>query len=150
MKHEAKTRWRLDGDMPSGRYSRAYETRFDGGAVIPGGPSPDLVPPPWTDPGAVDPEEMFVAALSSCHMLWFLDFARRDGLTALTYEDDAEGVMTRNDAGALWVSHVTLRPKITWQGRAPDAEAIAALHERAHHACFIANSTRTEIAIEAV
>lgn len=136
--------------MPSGRYSRAYETRFDGGAVIAGAPSPDIVPAPWTDEAAVDPEEMFVAAISSCHMLWFLDFARRGGLTALTYDDAAVGVMTKNDEGALWVSNVTLRPVITWDGDAPDAAAVAALHDKAHHACFIANSTKTEIVVETI
>ena len=147
MKHEATTSWRLQGDMPSGRYSRAYETQFDGGAVIAGAPSPDIVPPPWTDVAAVDPEEMFVAAISSCHMLWFLDLARRDGLTALSYDDPAVGVMTKNDAGALWVSKVTLRPAIVWADAEPDADIIADLHDRAHHACFIANSTKTEIVV---
>jgi organic hydroperoxide reductase OsmC/OhrA len=150
MKHEATTSWRLEGDMPSGRYSRAYETRFDGGAVVAGAPSPDIVPPPWTDVTAVDPEEMFVAAISSCHMLWFLDYARRAKLTVLTYDDPAVGVMTKNDAGALWVSKVTLSPTIVWDGEAPDATAIAALHDKAHHACFIANSTKTEIVVKTI
>ena len=150
MEHLATTSWRLEGDMPSGRYSRRFETRFDGGAVVAGAPSPDIVPPPWTDVAAVDPEEMFVAAISSCHMLWFLDFARREGLTALSYDDPAVGVMTKNEAGALWVSKVTLRPSITWRDEAPDAAAIAALHDKAHHACFIANSTKTEIVVKAV
>lgn len=136
--------------MPSGRYSRVFETRFDGGAVVTGAPSPDIVPPPWTDVAAVDPEEMFVAAISSCHMLWFLDFARRAKFTALTYTDPAVGVMTKNEAGALWVSEVTLRPTIVWQGTAPTAETIADLHEKAHHACFIANSTKTKIVVETV
>ena len=78
MKHEAWVSWRLEGDMPSGRYSRAHTLRFDGGAEIAGSPSPDIVPAPYSDASAVDPEEAFVGAISSCHMLWFLDLARRD------------------------------------------------------------------------
>ncbi|WP_340108106.1 OsmC family protein [Pikeienuella sp. HZG-20] len=147
MKHEARVRWKLRGDMASGRYSRAHELLFDGGAVVTGSPSPGIVPAPWSNPAAVDPEEAFVAALAACHMLWFLDLARREGFTAESYDDRAFGVMTKNDAGALWISHVTLRPKVRWT-HGPDAEAEAALHEAAHHACFIANSVKSEITIE--
>ena len=87
MKHEAWVSWRLEGDMPSGRYSSAHTLRFDGGAEIAGSPSPDIVPAPWSDATAVDPEEAFVGAISSCHMLWFLDLACRDGWVIETYED---------------------------------------------------------------
>ncbi len=133
--------------MPSGRYSRAHTLRFDGGAEIAGSPSPDIVPAPFSDAAAVDPEEAFVGAISSCHMLWFLDLARRDGWVIETYEDHALGQMTKNDAGALWVSRVALRPEITWS-KGPDATGEAALHDKAHHACFIANSVKTEIVVE--
>ncbi len=133
--------------MPSGRYSRAHTLRFDGGAEIAGSPSPDIVPLPYSDAAAVDPEEAFVGAISSCHMLWFLDLARRDGWVIETYEDHAVGQMTKNDAGAFWVSRVALRPVITWS-KGPDAEGEAALHKKAHHACFIANSVKTEIVVE--
>lgn len=148
MKHEARVSWRLEGEMPSGRYSRRHEIAFDGGAFVPGSPSPDIVPAPWSDPAAVDPEEMFVASVASCHMLWFLDFARRGGWTVETYVDDAVGEMTKNEAGALWISRIALRPRIVWVN-GPDAAGEAALHEKAHHACFIANSIRTEVAVEA-
>ncbi len=147
MKHEAWVIWRLEGDMPSGRYSRAHTLQFDGGAEIAGSPSPDIVPAPWSDAAGVDPEEAFVAAISSCHMLWFLDLARRDGWVVETYKDHAVGQMTKTDSGALWVSHVALRPLIEWS-KGPDAAGEATLHERAHHACFIANSVKTEIVVE--
>lgn len=147
MNHEAWVEWRLDGDMPSGRYSRAHRIRFDGGAEIAGSPSPAIVPAPWSDAAAVDPEEAFVAAISACHMLWFLDLARRDGHVAESYDDHALGEMTKNADGALWVSRVALRPRIVWSA-GPDAAGEAALHDRAHHACFIANSVKTEIIVE--
>lgn len=147
MIHEAKIIWRLEGDMPSGKYSRVHALHFDGGAVVRGAPAPGIVPEPWTDPAGVDPEEAFVGAIASCHMLWFLDFARRAGHVAAAYEDRAEGRMTKNAAGALWISHVTLNPRVEWT-KGPDAAGEAALHEKAHHACFIANSVRTEITVK--
>lgn len=147
MKHEARVKWALEGDMRSGRYSRAHELHFDGGAVVAGSPSPGIVPAPWSDPAAVDPEEAFVASIAACHMLWFLDLARREGFAATAYEDAASGVMEKNAAGALWISRVTLRPRVTW-AEGPDAAVEAALHEAAHHTCFIANSVKTEITVE--
>lgn len=149
MRHEAHVHWELrDGDdMVSGRYSRAHTLRFDGGAEVTAAPSPDIVPEPWTDAAAVDPEEMLVAAISNCHMLWFLDLARRDGWVVQSYDDHAIGNMTKNAAGALWVSRVTLDPHIQWVGAVPTSHQIADLHHRAHEACFIANSVRTEIVL---
>lgn len=147
MKHEARVTWVLEGDMPSGRYSRAHHLHFDGGAVVAGSPSPGIVPPPWSDPAGVDPEEAFIASIAACHMLWFLDLARREGFTAASYEDQASGEMTKNGVGALWVSRVVLRPRTIWEN-GPDQAKEAALHEAAHHACFIANSVKTEITIE--
>lgn len=147
MTHDAWVSWALEGDMASNRYSRAHVLRFDGGAEVAGSPSPGIVPAPWSDPAAVDPEEAFVASISSCHMLWFLDFARRAGHVAEAYEDHAVGEMTRNEAGALWVSRVALTPRVSWTD-GPDEAGEAALHEKAHHACFIANSVKTEIVVE--
>lgn len=146
MKHEAKIVWALEGDMPSGKYSRAHELHFDGGAVVKAAPAAAFVPAAFTDPAGVDPEEAFIAAIASCHMLWFLDFARREGYYATAYEDRATGQMTKNDAGALWISHVELNPRVEWV-KGPDAAGEAALHEKAHHACFIANSVRSEIKV---
>ena len=131
-----------------GRYSRAHQWAFDGGAVVPASSSPQVVPLPFSDAAGVDPEEAFVASLSSCHMLFFLDFARRAGLVVEGYEDVAEGVMAKRDDGRMAMTLVTLRPRITWGGEAPDADALAALHHKAHEACFIANSVTSEVRIE--
>jgi organic hydroperoxide reductase OsmC/OhrA len=96
----------------------------------------------------VDPEEAFVASLSSCHLLWFLDHARQRGLVVERYEDQAVGVMTRNDRGKMWMSRVTLRPAVTFAGRQPEPAELAAVHHAAHEDCFIAASVRTEVRCE--
>jgi organic hydroperoxide reductase OsmC/OhrA len=131
-----------------GQYSRAHEWAFDGGAVVPAGPSPHIVPDPWGNPAGVDPEEAFVASLSSCHMLFFLDFARRAGLVIDSYVDEAEGVLEKRADGKLWMSKVTLWPHVAWAGDAPDEATLADLHHRAHEACFIANSVTTEVTVQ--
>ena len=148
--YTATIRWsKTDADdFPKGRYSRAHEWAFDGGAVVPASSSPQVVPLPFSDAAAVDPEEAFVASLSSCHMLFFLDFARRGGFVVDAYVDEAEGVMAKRDDGRMAMTLVTLRPRITWGGDAPDADALAALHHKAHEACFIANSVTSEVRIE--
>ena len=148
--YTATIRWRRtgDGDFTKGQYSRAHEWAFDGGAVVPAGPSPHIVPDPWGNPAGVDPEEAFVASLSSCHMLFFVDFARRAGFVLDSYVDEAEGVMEKRDDGAMWMSRVTLRPRLQWSGEEPNEEALADLHHKAHDACFIANSVKTEVMIE--
>jgi organic hydroperoxide reductase OsmC/OhrA len=149
--YTATIRWSRDGeaeDFAKGRYSRAHEWVFDGGLTVPAGPSPHIVPDPWGNPAGVDPEEAFVASLSSCHMLFFVDFARRAGFVIDAYEDEAEGVLEKRDDGKMWMSKVTLRPRITWGGEAPDQAAIADLHHKAHDACFIANSVTTKVTIE--
>src|SRR3982751_5308383 len=103
------------------RYSRAHTLTFDGGAVVPASSSPHVVPLPMSDAAAVDPEEAFVASLSSCHMLWFLDIASRAGYAVESYEDAADGRMGRNAAGKLVVDVVTLRPRARFAGpRVPD------------------------------
>ena len=150
--HTALIRWQADAaDFLGKRYSRAHTWTFDGGAVVPGSSSPLVVPLPMSDASAVDPEEAFVAALSSCHMLWFLDLASRAGIAIEAYEDAAEGRMGRNAAGKLVVDVVTLRPRTRVTGaRVPDAAELAALHDRAHEECFLANSVRCEIRCEPV
>ena len=107
-----------------------------------------MVPLPWSAADAVDPEEMLTASLSACHMLTFLDIARRAGWSIDRYSDTAEGTMTKNEAGRLWVSEVVLRPKIGWVGAAPSAADLDALHHQAHEACFIANSVKTAVRVE--
>ena len=148
--YTATIRWSRsgDGDFAKGQYSRAHEWAFDGGAVVPAGPSPHVVPEPWGNPAGVDPEEAFVASLSSCHMLFFLDFARRGGWTVESYLDEAEGVMEKRGDGKIAITRVTLRPRIEWSGDAPDETAIADLHHRAHEACFIASSVTSEVVVD--
>ena len=148
--YTATIRWsRDDADgFAKGQYSRAHEWAFDGGAVVPASASPHVVPAPWSDAAGVDPEEAFVASLSSCHMLFFLDFARRGGWVIDAYVDEAEGVLEKGADGKIAMTRVTLRPRIEWAGEAPDQAAIADLHHRAHEACFIANSVTTKVTVE--
>ncbi len=150
--HTALIRWQVGADDFLGKhYSRAHTWTFDGGAVVPASSSPHVVAVPMSDAAAVDPEEAFVASLSSCHMLWFLDIAARAGWSVARYEDAADGRMGRNAAGKLVVSVVTLRPRTRFAGaRVPDAAALAALHHEAHEECFLANSVRCEIRCEPV
>ena len=139
------------GEQPftDGKYSRAHRWRFDGGVDVPASSSPQVVRPPLSDEAAVDPEEAFVAALSSCHMLFFIDFARRAGFRIDRYEDQAEGIMSQDAEGRTAMTVVTLRPAIAFSGeRLPTAEEIEALHHKSHEACFIANSVRSEVRIE--
>jgi organic hydroperoxide reductase OsmC/OhrA len=148
--YAATIRWSRDPstDFAKGQYSRAHEWAFDGGLTVPASPSPDIVPAPWNDPAGVDPEEAFVASLASCHMLFFVDFARRGGLVIDAYVDDAEGVLEKRPDGKMAMTRVTLHPRVTWTDQPPDDAAIADLHHRAHDACFIANSVTTEVVIE--
>jgi organic hydroperoxide reductase OsmC/OhrA len=148
--YTATIRWSRDGaeGFAKGQYSRAHEWAFDGGPVMKASASPHVVPAPWSDAAGVDPEEAFVASLSSCHMLFFLDFARRAGLVIDDYVDEAEGELGKRSDGRIAMTRVTLHPRITWAGDPPDEAALADLHHRAHEACFIANSVTTEVRVE--
>jgi organic hydroperoxide reductase OsmC/OhrA len=147
-KHDALIEWRSDGNFASGRYSRAHQWRFDGGAVVPGSSSPSVVPPPMSDPAAVDPEEALVAAASSCHMLWFLSLAHDAGFEVESYRDAASGEMGKDDRGRTAIRTIRLRPAIVFAGREPSPEELAQLHHEAHEKCFIANSLRSEVLVE--
>ncbi|MEM1375462.1 MAG: OsmC family protein [Pseudomonadota bacterium] len=147
MTHIAEIYWQAEGDMAAGQYSRAHSWHFDGGAQVAASASPDIVPVPLSQPDAVDPEEAFVASLASCHMLWFLDFARRAGFVAESYTDHAVGHMEEAQDGGLWVSRVELTPYTVWTGTAPTKGEERALHHEAHAACFIARSVKSEIVI---
>jgi len=149
--HVATVEW-VRGDQPftDNRYSRAHDWSFDGGAVVRASSAPTSVPLPMSDPAAIDPEEAFVAALSSCHMLFFLAFAAKAGFVVDRYSDAAVGVLAKDDRGRVSMTVVTLRPTIDFVGVAPDATMIAGLHHRAHEACYIANSVRTEVRVEPV
>jgi len=128
------------------RYSRRHLIRFDGGAEVPGSSSPTVVRPPLSDPAAVDPEELFVASLSACHMLWFLDIAARRGFRVDRYEDEAEGVMEKDAQGKVAVTRVTLRPAVQFSGgKVPTRAELEQLHHDAHEECFIASSVKTDV-----
>lgn len=131
------------------RYSRRHELCFDGGARVAGSSSPHSVALPYSDAAAVDPEEAFVASLSSCHMLFFLAFAAKRGFCVDRYADAADGVLDRDAAGRIAMTVVTLRPAVAFSGgRLPAAEDVARLHDEAHEACFIANSVKTDVRVE--
>jgi organic hydroperoxide reductase OsmC/OhrA len=148
--YRATVTWRFHGeDFSKGRYSRAHEWRFDGGVTVPASPSPGVVPAPFIREDAVDPEEAFVAALSSCHMLTFLDLARRAGVVVESYEDEAIGVMEEIAPKRRAITKVTLRPRIVYRGVPPDQAKLDELHHQAHDYCFIANSVKTEVTVEA-
>ena len=148
--HSATVIWERPAGVPfkDNKYSRAHQWRFDGGTVVPASSSPGVVPLPLSRQDAVDPEEAFVASLSSCHMLFFLFYAARAGFVVDRYEDEAVGETGKNSSGAVAVLRVRLQPRVTWADNAPAAEQLADLHHRAHESCYIANSVTTEIAIE--
>lgn len=131
------------------KYSRAHQWQFDGGAVVPASPSPHVVPAPMSNSTGVDPEEAFVASLSSCHMLFFLELAAIKKFVIDEYVDEAVGVMGKNSEGKIAMLSVTLRPKAIFSGaNLPTAEQVEQLHHQAHEQCFIANSVKTEVKIE--
>jgi len=148
--HSAIVRWQRGSDeFTRGRYSRRHEWRFDGGAVVPASAAPSNVRAPWSDPAGVDPEEALVAAIASCHMLWFLALAAERGFIVDRYEDGAAGTMQRVANGREAITDVVLHPRIVFGGeRKPDAGEIAALHKSAHEHCYIANSVKSTIRIE--
>jgi organic hydroperoxide reductase OsmC/OhrA len=125
-------------------YSRDHEWRFDSGVTVRGSANPVYL----GSESAVDPEEAFVAALSSCHMLTFLAIAAKKRLVVDSYDDHAVGVMAKNEVGRLAITQVTLRPKISFAGQPPDAETLERMHHRSHQECFIANSVTTEVTVE--
>ena len=150
--YSAEILWqRGDQVFLDNRYSRAHVMRFDGGVELPGSSSPHVVPLPYSDASAVDPEELFVAALSSCHMLWFLSLAAKYGFRVDSYRDAASGVMAKNADGKLAMTSVTLHPAVIFSGdRRPEHRQIDALHHEAHEACFIASSVRSEVHCEPI
>ena len=148
--HEATVDWqRGDANFLDNRYSRRHDVAFDGGVSFAMSSAPSVVPVPRSDPAAVDPEEAFVAALASCHLLSFLYVAAKSGFVVDSYLDHAVGTMAKNARGKAFVSKVVLKPVVTFAGDAkPSAEQHAALHHQAHDECFIANSVLTDVQCE--
>jgi organic hydroperoxide reductase OsmC/OhrA len=145
--YTATVQWqRREGEaFTDNRYHREHVLRFDGGIEVAGSASPSVVPLPYSTEAAIDPEEMFVASLSACHMLWFLSLAAKAGVVVERYDDSASGVMSKNAEGKWWVSAVTLRPKVVLAESS--TEMLGQLHHRAHEECFIANSVRTVVKV---
>jgi organic hydroperoxide reductase OsmC/OhrA len=150
--HHAVIDWRLGEasgeDFLRGHYSRGHRIGFDEGVEIAASSSPSVVRPPFSVTAAADPEELLVASAASCHMLWFLDFAKREGFAVARYHDEPEGRMGKMADGSIGIVRITLRPRIAFDGAAPSAEALDALHHRAHAACNIANSLKSEVVVD--
>lgn len=144
--------WKRAGaSFADNRYSRKHVWRFDGGIEVAASSSPQVVPIPMSAAAAVDPEEAFVASLSSCHMLWFLSIAAKRGFVVESYRDDAVGVLARNSTGKMAMTLVTLRPAVEFAGdRFPAADELITMHHEAHEQCFIANSVHTEVRCEPI
>ncbi len=149
-KYIATISWSRDGQaFINSKYTRNHKWEFENGQIIPASSSPDIVPTPLSDPSAVDPEEAFVAALSSCHMLWFLSIAAKAGFVVEQYVDKATGILSEDDLGKQAITQVTLFPHVTYKdGHAPSPEENQNIHEHADKKCFISNSVRTNVEIE--
>ncbi|MFB2551934.1 OsmC family protein [Ensifer soli] len=147
--HVATVVWERGADeaFADGRFHRGHHWTFDGGLMVRASSSPAVIPR-YSDASGIDPEEAFVASLSSCHMMSFLYVAGKRGLVVNRYSDTAEGLLSRTAEGQYWISRVVLRPLIVWEGDAPDEATIADLHDLAHRECFIAHSVRTEVSVE--
>ena len=147
--HRATVSWKSDNDkFLEGKFTRLHSWTFDGGAVVAASASPSVVPAPYSSATGVDPEEAFVASVSSCHMLTFLHEARKAGFRVDAYDDDAVGEMTKNERGIPWVSKITLHPRIVYGGdKRPSPADEEQLHHRAHDFCFIAQSIKTDVTV---
>ena len=148
--YTASVEWTRDGAaFVDSQYSRAHRWRFDGGTEVPASASPHVVPLPMSRADAVDPEEAFVAALASCHMLWFLSIAAKRGFVVEHYHDDAVGTMARDARGRMAMTDVLLRPRVQFAAATPASAADhEAMHHAAHDACYIANSVTTVVRCE--
>ena len=147
----ALIRWQKAADeaFSDNQYSRGHTWEFDGGVTVPASSSPHVVPIPFSVEANVDPEEAFIAALSSCHMLTFLGIAAKQKYVIDSYVDDAIGVLEEDESGRSSVTVVTLRPRIEFVGsKVPSSAQLDKLHHLAHNNCFIANSVKTEIRVE--
>ncbi len=146
--YSAQVVWNCDdSEFIKRRYSREHKWLFDGGIEVTASASPHIVPLPMSSEQAVDPEEAFVAALSSCHMLFFLDYASREGVAVVNYCDRARGIMERNSQGNITMNRVILNPEVTYDGTVPERAVQEALHHKAHGSCFLANSVKTRIEV---
>lgn len=148
--HVCTVTWRRAAGEPftDHRYSRAHDWLFDGGARVPASVSPHIVRPPYADVGRVDPEEGFLAALASCHMLFVLHLAAGRGWVVDGYDCTMAGDLVPGEDGLRWMPEARMAPVLTFAGAAPELEAIRALHAEAHRQCFLARSVKTRIRID--
>lgn len=151
-KYKSVVEWRReDAVFTDNRYSRAHRWTFDGGVEVPASSSPHVVPTPLSKLDAVDPEEAFVASLSSCHMLGFLSIAARRGFVVDNYRDEAVGVMSKDESNSLAITLVTLCPVVIFSGeRKPSFAELESMHKEAHHECLLARSAKCEVRCEPV
>jgi len=147
----AKVNWSRSNDENyiDNKYSRGHEWSFDGGATVQASSSPHIVPLPYSVAENVDPEEAFIASLSSCHMLFFLSVAAKRRYVVDSYVDNAVGIMEKDEGGNVAMTKVTLRPHVQFSGeRKPTIEQLEKMHQQSHKQCFIANSVKTEVITE--
>jgi organic hydroperoxide reductase OsmC/OhrA len=148
MAYTVTVSWKKKSDevFVDNKYSRSHTWSFDGGIEVAASSSPHVVPLPMSNQSAVDPEEAFIASLSSCHMLWFLSIAAGKKYIVESYVDHAEGVLEKDQGGKLAMTKVTLKPQVVFTGeKLPSEEQVNELHHLAHEKCFIANSVKTEV-----
>lgn len=153
MAYEVKVSWQKqeEENFIDNKYNRTHTWSFDGGVDITASASPHIVPLPMSNENAVDPEEAFVSAVSSCHMLLFLSLAASRKLLVESYEDNAVGVLGKNEEGKTAMTRITLHPKVVFgEMENVSSEEVIQIHEEAHNRCFIANSVRTRIEISTV
>lgn len=149
----AQVQWSKAADevFTDGKYSRAHSWSFDGGAKVAASSSPDIVPLPYSVAANVDPEEAFIASLSSCHMLFFLSIAAKHKFVVEHYQDKAVGFMTKNAEGKMAMTKVILRPEVRFSGAAvPERSLLEQMHHQSHESCFIANSVKTLVETEII
>ncbi|MCG9662472.1 OsmC-like protein [Vibrio mediterranei] len=149
--HYAQVSWKRKQDevFSDNNYSRGHVWNFDGGLTVPASPSPHVVPLPLSIEENIDPEEAYIAALSSCHMLVFLSIAAKRKYVIDSYIDKAVGILAENEVGRMAVTKVILRPDVVFSGeRVPTREQLEKMHHLSHENCFIANSVKTEIVTE--
>jgi organic hydroperoxide reductase OsmC/OhrA len=146
--HRATIEWQLAGEFRYETYSRAHTVDFGGGTVLAGNAAAANIPKTVAAAPGADPEQQFVASISSCHMLWFLHLANRKNFVVERYRDEASGVLEKNAEGKEAMTRVTLRPAVTFSGAAPSAAEHIKLHEKAHERCYIANSVKTQVIVE--
>ena len=146
--HRATVEWRLEGEFRYETYSRSHRVDFGRGVQLAGNAAASNIPNTAPAAPGADPEQQFVASLSTCHMLWLLHIASQAKFTVTRYLDDASGVLEKNAGGVPAMTRVTLRPAVSFSGTPPTSDEHARLHHKAHEQCFIANSVKTEVVVE--